>query len=94
MSLNATLDFDTKYVPLEEQPPNQDSEIPKKLIAGVLKDINGFSKRFVVMVLLILDLMYFVVGMHIFTFVYIFLAPEFVRPGNPSQNKTPNPSLL
>lgn len=95
MSFDETADFKTNYIPLDEEHDDQvDNFSPqKKQIAEVLIYMNSFSKKFTIKVLGILGFVYFIFGMHVFTFVYVFLSPEFVSKGNPSESNI-NPVFL
>ena len=89
MSLDETTDLNPNYIPLDEKENYEIKTDPseKKKIGEVLIHLNSFSKKFQIKVLSILGFIYFVFGIHIFTFVYMFLSPEFSKPGNPSESK-------
>ena len=88
MNLDETTDLLPEYIALDEQKENElDAQIQNKTkIAEVLIDMNCFSKKFIIKVLSILGFVYFVFGMHVFTFVYMFLSPTFVQKDDPTMS--------
>lgn len=88
MSFEEKKEFYTAYIPLDENPNN--SEYKKttetNLIAQVLKNINSKSKNFEIKVMCIFSFVYFAYGMHIYSFVFPFISPEFTQRGNPDKS--------
>ena len=44
----------------------------------VLKILNSYSSKFQIKVVIVISLIFSVIGMHMFTFVYMFLTPDFM----------------
>lgn len=88
MNLDETTDLFLDNIVSDEQQENElDAQIQNKTkIAEVLIDMNCFSKKFIIKVLSILGFVYFVFGMHVFTFVYMFLSPTFVQKDDPTMS--------
>ena len=71
------------YVTLDEFDDQSNLEISNQLkIEDILVYLSQFSSRFQIKTFIIISLYAFSVGLHIFTFVYIFLSPKFFSSSN------------
>lgn len=79
----------TSYKSLKEFPDLEETIDPirKTRIEEILIDINSASWRFQIKVICIHCLLFFAIGIHVFTFVYFFLSPVFVSSSEPSQSR-------
>lgn len=75
------------YLPFKDVPDHKLEPSPTTRIEEVLVYINSHSWRFQTKVLLVQFLLFFAIGVHVFTFVYFFLTPGFVSASDPRQGK-------
>lgn len=71
----------------KEEPKEDNSNEENTRIEKILKYINQDSSKFQVKVLSITMVLYFSVGIHVFTLVYFFLTPDFYSASDPTKSK-------
>ena len=89
--MNNTDNKDDKnyYTPLKDMLKLEDTNDPSRKIKmeDILKNLNSYSSRFQIKTVVIITLVFSVVGMHVFTFVYMFLSPDFFSLEQNPQSK-------
>ena len=89
-------DFDiesnkTRYELITNLPEYNDEDFVKKdskKIEDILIDLYSFSNRFQLTTFFVICFFFFILGMQEFTFVYVFLSPEFYLKRDPTKSRS------